>query len=135
MTFGELYDQFLEETGIDPKNVNDWRPCGPPYCDFYIQNAIIIWFNKLEGRFKSNYIIYIDRGQKGYFMDESVCCVCHANLEKDYIHIVYYNEYKEENTLQRSYVDSRNICNDCCKELFLLLKNLDGMVKEMKNAR
>ena len=66
---------------------------------------------------------------------ESECCVCHANLDSDYIHIVYYSKHKEENTLQRSYVDSRNICNDCYKELFLLLKNLDGMVKEMENAR
>lgn len=68
-------------------------------------------------------------------MDDRECCVCHNELEKDYIHIVYYNDYREKNMLERSFVDSRNICKECYKELFLLLKNLDGMVKEMENAR
>ena len=65
---------------------------------------------------------------------ESECCVCHENLGSDYIHIVYYSEHKEKNTLCRNFIDSRNICNNCYKELFLLLKNFDGMVKEMENA-
>ena len=55
-------------------------------------------------------------------MDDRECCVCHNELEKDYIHIVYYNEHREKNMLERSFVDSRNICKECYKKLYDLLK-------------
>lgn len=43
MTNGEIYNKFIQETGIRASSIEDYRPC----CEFFgvpdIPNAILIW--------------------------------------------------------------------------------------------
>lgn len=43
MTYGEIYKQFFNKTGIKPSFVSDYRPC----CELFgvpnMPNAIVIW--------------------------------------------------------------------------------------------
>ena len=45
VTNSDLYKSFLARTGIDPKKINDWRPCFPEYGVPYIPMALVIWLN------------------------------------------------------------------------------------------
>lgn len=43
ITYGDIYNQFLDSTKTDVTTVEDWRPCYPPYYDTCIDMAIIVW--------------------------------------------------------------------------------------------
>lgn len=43
VTYGDIYNQFLNSTKTDVTTVEDWRPCYPPYYDTRIDMAIIVW--------------------------------------------------------------------------------------------
>ncbi len=58
VTYGDIYNQFLESTQTDISKVEDWRPCGPPYYDTHIDMAIIIWLKD------GSQLIYIYKKEK-----------------------------------------------------------------------
>lgn len=56
MTEKEIFDQFINETGIPRKNVIDYRYCTKFYAGLYIENAIIIQFKK--GLYDFEHLVY-----------------------------------------------------------------------------
>ncbi len=53
MTYGEIFNKFLEDTNITKNLINDYRPCAKMYGVPNISNAIVVWLNN------GNKIIYI----------------------------------------------------------------------------
>lgn len=53
MTYGEIFNKFLEDTNIANNLINDYRPCTKMYGVPNISNAIVVWLNN------GNKIIYI----------------------------------------------------------------------------
>lgn len=43
MTYREIYKEFLDETKINPKKVEDYRNCCETYGYPFIPYAIIVW--------------------------------------------------------------------------------------------
>lgn len=59
MTYGEIYKEFLSETKIDAKLIDDYRNCCETYGFPYIPYAIIVWLKN------GSKIIYIsDNAEK-----------------------------------------------------------------------
>lgn len=57
-TFGDIYKEFLEESGISESNVDDYRPCTEPFYPVLINGAIIVW---LKG---GSRVIYLPKSIK-----------------------------------------------------------------------
>lgn len=43
MTYGEIYKQFLEETKMDRKIIEDYRPCVEMYGVPDMPEGIVVW--------------------------------------------------------------------------------------------
>lgn len=41
-TWSSIYREFKESMCIQEDDIEDYRPCGPPYFDYYIKYAIIV---------------------------------------------------------------------------------------------
>jgi hypothetical protein len=57
VTYGDIYKQFIENTGIDPLKVNDYRPCCTLFDVPNLANAIVVWLND------GSKLIYILKGE------------------------------------------------------------------------
>lgn len=55
LTFGDIFNNFLTSTEINRDFITDYRPCGQPYFDYYIPNAIIVWLKN------GDRLIYINK--------------------------------------------------------------------------
>lgn len=42
-TYGDIYKEFLENTDIDKDKISDYRPCKPPYFEYFVPCAITVW--------------------------------------------------------------------------------------------
>lgn len=60
MTYGEIYKQFLEKTGIPESLIDDYRPCVPLFDVPRINDAILVW---LKGGGKLIYIAEVPDGR------------------------------------------------------------------------
>lgn len=55
LTFGDIFNNFLTNTQTNRELIDDYRPCGQPYFDYYIPNAIIVWLKSRDR------LIYINK--------------------------------------------------------------------------
>lgn len=60
MTYGDIFIEFLSETGIDRSRVANYRPCCEMFGVPNIKGAIVVWFNG------GGKLIYISK----YFCEE-----------------------------------------------------------------
>lgn len=58
-TWDDIYREFLKVTDIDKNLVQDYRPCGPPYCNVAFSDTIIVWV-KNKGIFLYNPKMIVD---------------------------------------------------------------------------
>lgn len=42
-TYSDIYKEFLENTRIDGDKIADYRPCEPPYFEYFVPCAITVW--------------------------------------------------------------------------------------------